>query len=209
MTTRFTRFLHPTLGRFLLALYRTRVVGIEHLPAGGAVLAGNHVSYLDPVLLWSAAPRPVHFMAKSELWNNRVFGMLLSAVLAFPVRRGSADRVALAHANEVLASEELLGIFPEGTRHRSGDETLGEANEGVAFIALRAGVPIVPVGIEGTQRAMPPGALFPRFPRVTIVFGEQVDETCCVEGSRKERVQRMTELVMARISEACELAKEI
>jgi 1-acyl-sn-glycerol-3-phosphate acyltransferase len=147
-------------------------------------------------------------MAKSELWHNRAFGMMLNSVLAFPVRRGGADRTALTHAGEVLRDGGLVGIFPEGTRHRADSEELGEANEGVAFIALRADVPVVPVGIEGTQKALPRGARFPRFPRVTIVFGEPVDSACCPDASRKERVKRMTALVMNRISDSCHRAKE-
>lgn len=203
-----TRVLRPTLGRFILALYRTRVIGAEHVPPGGAVLAGNHVSYLDPVILWSASPRPVHFMAKAELWDNKLLAAVVSRVLAFPVRRGSVDRTALAHADSVLSGGGLVGIFPEGTRHRVQTGELGEANEGVAFIALRAGVPIVPVGIEGTDKALPPGAKVPRFPRVTIVFGEPVDAVNCEQHTRKERVRCMTALVMERIGAARALAKE-
>lgn len=208
MSMRVTQVVRATLGRGALAIYRTRLRGRENVPSGGAVLAGNHVSYLDPVLIWSGAPRPVHFMAKVELWKQRLLGAALDRLLAFPVHRGAADRTALSRAHELLTSGQLVGIFPEGTRQSARDGRLGEASEGVAFIALRAGVPVVPVGIAGTEKALPRGARVPRFPRVTIVFGEPVQPEWFGEGSRKERVDRMTHAVMERIARARAEAEE-
>lgn len=197
-----TRTLRATLGRVVLAAYRTRFIGTENIPEGGAVLAGNHVSYLDPVLLWCGAPRPVHFMAKVELWESRPLGAALDRLLAFPVHRGAPDRAALVRATTLLQSGELVGIFPEGTRQDAESGELGEASEGVAFIALRAGVPVVPVGIAGTERALPRGARIPRFPRVTFRFAEPVHPEDVPAAGRKERVDLMTHEVMRRIAAA-------
>jgi 1-acyl-sn-glycerol-3-phosphate acyltransferase len=202
-----TRTLRATLGPLILAAYRTRVVGIENVPEGGAILAGNHVSYLDPVLLWCCAPRPVHFMGKNELWESRPIGWALTHLLAFPVHRGAPDRTAIVTAGRLLESGSLVGMFPEGTRQRAETEELGEASQGVAFISLRAGVPVVPVGIAGTEEALPRGARLPRFPRVTFRFGEPVRPQE-FEGAKRERIDRMTREVMDRIATARSEARE-
>jgi len=204
------RIVRPTLGRVALLLYRTRFRGVEHVPATGAIIAGNHVSYLDPALLWCGGPRRIHFMARSALFRQRILGWALPRLWSFPVHRGSADRAAIARATELLEAGELVGIFPEGTRVRHGGaDALGEAHGGVAFIAMRAAVPVIPVGIAGTDRAMPPGARIPRFPRVTFWFAEPVRPEDFVEGGRKERVEAMTAEIMRRIAAAREYARKV
>jgi len=200
------RALRASIAKLLLALFRVRVICPERVPATGAILAGNHVSYGDPVLLWCAAPRRVRFMAKSELWRSRFIGWGLDHLWAFPVKRGEADRHAITTATNLLKSGELVGIFPEGTRVR---EAAVEPQGGVAFLAMRAGVPIVPVGIGGTDKIRPEGAKLLHFPRVTFVFGEPV----CPEHfdhlpSRKERVDAITAEVMGRIAASLLEAKE-
>lgn len=199
---RFARTVKATLGRLLLAIYRVDLRGWEQVPTGGAILAGNHVSYLDPALLWSAARRSVHFVAKIELWEPRLLGWALDHLWAFPVKRGSADREMISAATGLLESGQLVGMFPEGTRRRGSDtDELGEAHGGVAFLAIRAGVPVVPVGIAGTEEALPAGAKMPRFPRVTIVVGQPIDPSG-FEGGRKERMEAMTGAIMTAIADA-------
>ena len=148
---RFARVVKSTIGRFLLVLWRVDLKGWEHVPEGGAILAGNHVSHLDPVLLWCSMRRPTHFVAKIELWDIKPLGWFLDHVWAFPVRRGTADREMITTASGLLSGGDLVGMFPEGTRSHDGGEELGEAHGGVAFLALRTGVPVVPVGIAGTE----------------------------------------------------------
>jgi 1-acyl-sn-glycerol-3-phosphate acyltransferase len=196
-----------------VALYRIRVFGRENIPAdGGYILAGNHVSYLDPALLWSMAPRETHFVAKSELFKHPLLGWALPRLWAFPINRASADREAIQRATDLLAHGEPVGMFPEGTRRRPGaahsDDQLGEAHAGVAFIAMRAGVPVIPVGIAGTDRALPPGAKLPRFPRVTFCFGHPVRAEDYADGGRKEKTAAMTAEIMRRISAARDAAGE-
>jgi len=200
---RFGRFVRATVGRTALALFRVRFIGAENVPRDGAIIAGNHVSYLDPVLLWSGAPRLIHFMGKAGLWEKPWLGWLLDHFWTFPVRRGAADREAISTATHLLERGELVGIFPEGTRVRHGGvEALGEAQGGVAFIAMRAGVPVVPVGISGTERVWPEGQRLPRFPRITVRFCEPLHPEDFSEGSRKERVEAMTAEVMRHIVSA-------
>lgn len=202
----FAHFVRATVGALLAALFRTKVVGRENLPAsGGVVLAGNHISYADPVLLWIRSPRPVHFMAKSELWESTFFGTGLDYFWAFPVNRGEADRAAITQASDYLKAGEPVGIFPEGTRNFDGS---AEAQGGAAFLALRNGVPIVPVGIAGTDRIKPKGSRAVHFPKVVISFGEPVLPES-FEGGRKERVDAITARVMLRIAEEVERAREV
>jgi 1-acyl-sn-glycerol-3-phosphate acyltransferase len=192
------RFLRAGPGRVALALFRVRLFGWENVPAGGAILACNHVSNGDPILLWCGAPRHVHFMSKAELWSNAVLRWGMSRLWSFPVRRGQADREALAMADRLLREGDLVGVFPEGTRHREG---MGEAQRGTAFMAVRSGALVVPVGIAGTEGIRPPGSVFMHFPKVTMSFGEPLDPAQFDDRRRKERVEAMTEAIMRSIAE--------
>lgn len=193
-------------GRLLLALYRVRFIGLENLPDGGAVLAGNHVSYLDPCILWCGLPRPTHFMTKVELWDIKWLGWALDKFWAFPVYREGVDRDALQTADRLLKRGEWVGVFPEGTRKRENPDEVGEGQGGAAFIAQRAGVPVVPIGIAGTDKAWPPGKKLPRLVRVTISIGKP----CCPEryaGKRHEVVEAMTADIMRGIVDEREKAR--
>ena len=209
---RLARFVRATVGWLLIAIYRVRVIDAQNLPAeGGYILAGNHVSYLDPALLWCASPRETHFMARDDLFDVKVLGWFLQNVWVIPITRASADREAITRATTLLQAGEPVGIFPEGTRKRPGAEAsseLGEAHAGVAFIASRADVPVVPVGISGTEKALPAGAKVPRFPRVTIRIGEPVYPASFTDGGRKERLAAMTAEIMTRIAAARDAAQE-
>ena len=204
---RFARLMKATFARLFVLVYRMRVTGVDNVPAtGGYILAGNHVSYLDPVLLWCVAPHKTHFIARAELFDIPVVSWVITRVYAFPITRASADRQAIQRATDLLTRGEPVGMFPEGTRVAPGrspeDDSLGEAHSGVAFIAMRAGVPVVPVGISGTEKALPRGAKFPRFPRVTVRFGVPVSPEEFTQVGRRERTAAMTVEIMRRI--ACE-----
>ena len=182
--------------------FRVRYVHAERMPKyGPAVLAASHSSYLDPVLLGLVRAAPIHYMGKSELFEgNRLLAWFLRAVCVFPVRRGTADRHAVVEATELLQQGEFVGIFPEGTR---GSGELGDAMRGAAFIAMRAGAPVVPACLDGTDRILLKGARFPRFPKVTIAFGHPVLPAEFTEGGRRERVDALTAVMMERVREAC------
>ncbi len=152
------------------ALFRVRVFGRENVPpAGGALIASNHQSYLDPVFLGMALSRPVSFMARESLFRGFLFGALIRSLNAFPVKRETGDFSAVREAVARLERGSLLMMFPEGTR--SGDGRIRNLKDGFAAIAARAGAVVVPAVIEGAHRAWPRGrALFQ--PRdVCVAFG--------------------------------------
>lgn len=202
---RLGRFVRVVAGAIVPALLRTKVIGAENIPAAGALLAGNHVSYMDPVLLWCVSPRPVHFMAKSELWESGLTRWGLPKLWAFPVNRGEPDRTAITTATELLRSGELVGVFPEGSRAAEASGELGQAHGGAAFIALRADAPIVPVAFAGTEKVWPRGQRLPRLARTYIRIGTPIlPGAVAPEAGRKERVAAVTEEMMRRITEELE-----
>lgn len=201
--------LRATLAKVLLVAFRVRRIGEENVPVGAAVLAGNHVSYMDPILLWCCSPRRCRFVSKSELWVPGPIAWLLPRLWSFPVDRGQADRTAIATATAFLERGELVGIFPEGTRAGS-DGSRGEAHGGVAFIAMRADAPVVPVAFVGTEKVWPRGRRFPRLSAVTIAYGEPVyPAQVAPEAGRKERVEALTAEIMRRIDVLVTATKEV
>lgn len=200
-------FLRATLAKLLVAALPVRIVDEENVPPGGAILAGNHVSYMDPILLWCVSPRRCRFMSKSELWQSGLTAWGLPRLWSFPVDRGEADRAAIQTATRFLAAGELVGMFPEGTR-AGVDGSRGEAHGGVSFIAMRAGVPIVPVAFVGTDKVWPRGKRFPRPAPVTIAYGEPLSpQDVLPDAGRKERVRALTSELMRRIDALLENAK--
>lgn len=151
--------------RLLAALlYRIELVG--RIPAGACVVAANHESVLDPPLLALASRRPLRFLAKEELWSNRIGAWVMDSLGAVPVARGREGYVAIDSAEELIAAGELVAIFPQGTVKG------GAWTRGAARLALATGVPLVPVRIVGTARALSRGRI--GFPRVRIVVGEPI-----------------------------------
>lgn len=168
------RFGRAVLCPILRLIHRYRVDGLENLPAeGGVLLVANHASWLDPPILGCALSRPVHFMAKAELFKLPFLSWALPRIYAFPVRRGETDRSAIQTAIDLLREGKVIGIFPEGTRTRTGE--LLPPRRGAGLIALKANVPVIPVGIVGTYRAVRWRGLLPRFNRVVVRIGEPID----------------------------------
>ena len=153
--------------------FRPRVKGRENIPRSGPVLiAPIHRSNLDFAFTLFISPRKVFFMAKDSLFHVPVLGGLLVRLGAFPVRRGTADRESMSAAEEVLRQGQALVLFPEGTRKEGLEvQTL---HDGAMFVASRAGATVVPVGIGGSERAMPHGAKFPRPVKIRIIVGEPI-----------------------------------
>ncbi|MFD6420079.1 lysophospholipid acyltransferase family protein [Streptomyces sp. NPDC060194] len=169
------------LGPLLRLCFRPRIEGLEHVPdEGAAIVAGNHLSFSDHFLLPAVLHRRITFLAKAEYFTGPgVKGRLTAAFFRsagqIPVDRSGkeAGAAAIREGLGVLAKDELLGIYPEGTR--SHDGRLYKGKVGVAVMAIRAGVPVVPCAMVGTFELQPPGRKVPKLGRVTIRFGAPLD----------------------------------
>lgn len=153
--------------RLATALYHVELRGTERIPAtGGVILVANHESLFDPWLLALATPRPVHYMAKSELWKYPLVGRTLDAFGAFPVERGTGDSTAISKAAELVRRGEVLGMFPQGTSKQLERRPY---HRGAARLALATGAPIVPVRLVGTRGFPRPGR-----PPTRVLVGEPI-----------------------------------
>ena len=163
-------------GVAMTALTAVRYFNVPTLESGqGVLMASNHQSFLDPMLVGIAFDRPVHFLARESLFRVPLFGRLISGVGAHPVRRGQTDISALKTAIRILRGGRALLMFPEGTRTPDGE--LGEFKAGVGSLAVRCGVPLLPVCIEGAYQCWPRTQRLPRSPLprpgpVAVAFGE-------------------------------------
>ena len=144
----------------LKIFWRMEIRGIENLPeSGGLIITSNHVSYLDPAVLVASLNRKIYFIAKKEVFKNTFISFLLKNMNAFSVDRDNVDMFAFKKAMNILREEKVLGIFPEGTRSSNGE--LQELKMGALKIAMKTGVPILPVGINGTHKIYPRGIKYP------------------------------------------------
>ncbi|MBN1826067.1 MAG: 1-acyl-sn-glycerol-3-phosphate acyltransferase [Candidatus Eisenbacteria bacterium] len=188
-------FAYQVLRFPLRLLWGFRVEGAEKLPReGGVLVASNHISYADPVVVGSGVPRELHYFAKVELFRNRWFGRMIRSYNAVPVRRGGVERETIARVVAILRGGGALLFFPEGTRSKDG--RVGEARPGIGMIALSAGVPIVPVYVRGT-RGM--GRTLFRRGRLALFYGEPVDPEKVEGENRKDRYLRIGDRVIAEI----------
>jgi 1-acyl-sn-glycerol-3-phosphate acyltransferase len=182
------------------AWFRPRVVGKEHIPATGPViLAPVHRSFADFGFAAFCTPRKLFFMTKDEMWKHKALGKWLLSVGAFPVHRESADREALQRAEEVLKRGGALVLFPEGTR-RAGREIV-DLMEGATFLAARTDAPIVPIGIGGSDLAMPKGSTIPKPYRIDVVIGPAIPPPPRTGGGRVSRsaVRAATEELVGQL----------
>jgi 1-acyl-sn-glycerol-3-phosphate acyltransferase len=177
---------------------RFRVKGQSNIPRQGPfLLVSNHLSYADPPLLGLSFGRRINFMAKEELFRNRLIGGFLRHLGAISVNRGGVNRDAFRQAEQVLKNGKILAIFPEG--HRSRDLRLQPALPGSALFALHTGVPVLPVAVSGTQRVFRLDCLWRR-PVVTLVIGEPFHLPRAVKSLNKEHLEKCTDLIMRRIA---------
>jgi 1-acyl-sn-glycerol-3-phosphate acyltransferase len=181
----------------LLIVTSQHIEGRENIPRKGPIiLACNHFSVGDPPILTGIVPRRISWMAKQELFQTPVIGWLYNMFGCVPVRRFEADLKALRMSQEVLQRGHVLGMFPEGTR--SAGRGLKKGEPGTAVIALRTGVPVLPVAIWGTENVKLPRDLFRRT-RVWVRFGQPFTLPI-TKRLTKEQVEESTELIMRRIA---------
>ncbi|MDK0518153.1 lysophospholipid acyltransferase family protein [Streptomyces sp. ML-6] len=172
---------YVVLGPLLRLFFRPRIEGLEHVPQdGAAIIAGNHLSFSDHFLMPAMLGRRITFLAKAEYFTGpglkgRLTAAFFHSIGQIPVDRSGkeAGQAAIREGLGVLGRGELLGIYPEGTR--SHDGRLYKGKVGVAVMAIKAQVPVVPCAMVGTFEIQPPGQTIPRIKRVTIRFGEPLD----------------------------------
>lgn len=189
--------------------FRMEVHGRQNVPrTGGFILAPVHRSNLDTPMVASVTRRQMRFMGKDGLWRaSNGFGRFISALGAFPVARGSVDREALRRCQQILESGQPLVLYPEGTR-QSGP-VLHELYDGPAFLALRTGLPIVPVGIGGSERAQGRGQKYIRPTKVRLVVGPPIYPPPKGEGRTTSRraVRELTEQLRVELQELFDQAR--
>lgn len=186
-------------------LFRVEVHGREHVPSSGAfVLApGAHRSNLEIFVVCLVTRRRLRYMGKDSLWKNPASDWFFSSLGGFPINRDSADREALNTSLELLAEGEAVVMFPEGTRRHGPTIEPDHMRDGVAYVASRAQIPIVPVGIGGSERAMPSGAKYIRPSKMVVVVGEPMPPPPLKESGRVSRaaVREETEALRGRLQE--------
>ncbi|WLR56530.1 lysophospholipid acyltransferase family protein [Mesobacillus subterraneus] len=183
----FYSFARSLVNSILKPIYRIEVIGRENMPSdGGVLLCANHIDNLDPPVVGITAPRPVHFMAKEELFSVPLLGKIVPHLNAFPVKRGMSDREALRKGLGILKDGKVLGLFPEGTRSKTGE--MGKGLAGAGFFALRSDAHVVPCAIIGPYKA---------FKKLKVVYGKPIDMGSIKE--KKLNAEQATDLIMSEI----------
>ncbi len=185
-----------------------KVYGRENIPSeGGMIIASNHVSYLDPIMLGIAFLRPVHFMARESLFSNSIFGKMLPFLNTFAVRREYADFRALREATRRLHHGNAVVVFPEGTRSLDGKIQKGQP--GLAIITSVAKAKVIPAYIKGSMDVLPRGAKFLKRGKVSIHFGKEIEfNQDFMRENGKPNYHLFTQAVMTKISELKDAAEK-
>lgn len=198
---RWYAFARQVVAIFCHTFWRVRVIGRENVPEGPFVLSPSHRSYVDTMFCGCVTRRRLRFMGKHTLWKYDWSGKFVESLGGFAVHRGTADRDALRRCEEALAGGEPVVIYPEG--ERKAGSTIRPLMDGAAFVAGRRDVPILPVGIGGSEWAMPKGAKFLHPVRVTIVIGKPIPPPQRSESGRVPRkaVTSTTETLHSTLQE--------
>lgn len=192
MGLKFYTFAKGVVSTVFKPLYRIQVIGLEHFPKeGGVLICANHIHNFDPPVVGITAPRQVHFMAKEELFKVPVLGNIVTKLESFPVKRGMSDREALRKGMGILNDGKVLGLFPEGTRSKTGE--IGKGMAGAGFFALRTKAAVVPCAIIGPYKAGK---------SLKVVYGQPLD----MEKLRTEKVsaEDTTDIIMNEIKKLIE-----
>lgn len=182
-TTLFWRFCRGVAKITVTVLFDFKAYGVSNVPRnGGALMISNHQSYLDPVLLGVNLPRPLSYLAKSELFVNPFLSRLITSLRAFPVRQGKGDKAAIEETIRRLREGHMLNIFPEGTRTEDGQ--IAPIQRGAALVVRRANVPIVPAVIHGSWESWPYTQKMFRPHPIKVLYGKPLD----VSGLKGEQI---------------------
>ncbi|MDP8229613.1 MAG: lysophospholipid acyltransferase family protein [Candidatus Gorgyraea atricola] len=194
-----------TFWRFVFFLFfkiflRLKVSGRENFPKDGPVIvAPNHVSFLDPIIVGVAAPRKLNYLARSTLFRSKIFAKMLSWANVSPIKRETGDVNAFRLALNRLRQQKPVLVFPEGTRSQDGD--LQEPKSGIGFLQVTSEANILPCYVKGSREAWPRHSKFPRFAHVSVHFGKPLRFEKDFSGSKKERYMHIAREVMQAISE--------
>lgn len=177
------------LGFLMKIVYRVKIIGEENIPDGGCIICPNHIHALDTVAIVTCSKHKIIFMAKKELFKNTFVAWLGKVFEVFPVNREGNDIEAIKHSLRTLKKEEILGIYPEGTRN--GMAKGKKPKNGAVLIAIKAGKPIIPVGVQGN---------FKPFRKVKVIYGKPIyykkDE---IDLQNKQIVDDLTKVVMNEV----------
>ncbi|GIO65259.1 lysophospholipid acyltransferase family protein [Paenibacillus sp. JTLBN-2024] len=185
----FYEFCRGLLRGIFAVAYRLEATGEENIPKeGGVLLCSNHISVLDPITVGIRIKRKIKFMAKAELFKVPVLGPVITRLGAFPVKREGVSKESIKTSLTILRNGEMMGIFPEGTRHSDS----GAAKKGAATFALRSGAAVVPVAIVGDYKL---------FRKMRVIYGAPLDLTEFKEMESGEAVEAVTDNIMSRIRE--------
>ncbi len=187
MSVTFYGFARSVVYTIFKPWYRIQAIGVENIPKeGGVLLCSNHISVIDPIVVGIMCPRPVHYMAKDELFQVPVLGGIVRKCNAFPVKRGFSDREALRTGLKLLKDGNVFGLFPEGTRSKTGE--LGKGLSGAGFFALRTEAYVVPCAVIGPYKSLK---------KLKMVYGKPIDMTEMRQ--TKASAEQVTELIMSEI----------
>lgn len=194
--SRLYNFFRPLAKGFVSLAFCVKSFGEENIPKEGAfILAANHIGALDPVMIISRCPRTLHFMAKDELFKNRLFAFFLRKMNVFPVRRQTSDKRALEFAKHIISSGWVLGIFPEGARIK--DAIPKKAKNGVSYLAAKTKADVLPVSIYKTPQEKK------LRPKITIRFGKLIKNSeLSLDGEYShQKIREASEKIMDAIKE--------
>ena len=194
----FYRFARAVVLSVCKVVFRVRVVGKENVPRSGAyIVAPSHRSILDVPFSAFVTTRTIRYLAKEELFSTSFGSKFFTALGAVRVERGTADRAALRALEAELARGEPVAVFPEGTRE-SGPR-IAPLFDGAAYLAVKLGVPIVPVGVGGSEGILPKGKLFPRLRRVAVVVGKPIVPPVLEGRARRAAATKLTAELAAEL----------
>ena len=195
---------------YLKIYHRIEVVNPQKIPlSGGAVIASNHTSHLDGIIINAITAfhtrRKINFLAAEDVYNqNFLFRFLCDLGNCIPVKRSTSDRVALLKVIKLLKRDNLVGLFPEGQRSRNGE--LGDGKLGVAIMAIKSGVPVIPLAIKGTFEAFPRKTKFIKPAKIVLKFGEPLCYDVEAKPS-KERINNVKDDIMDGIKKSLDSIK--
>ncbi len=188
---------------FFKIFFRYSARGAENLPRqGGFIIASNHLSFLDPAAAGIMTMRKVHFLARETLFDNPLFNWWGTSVGAIPVKRGRFDLSAMRACLRHLKKGEIVSLFPEGTRSKDG--VIQDPKAGVGYLAANAGVPIVPVLIRGSDKALPKYAVMVRLKRIKAIAAMPVEPKAFLNKDGEYDYQAISNEVMRRIRKLSE-----